>query len=119
MADAVKEAEPKEEEPKEVEDTTPRDVFSGETQTVKEKPTPGWQVPPLAAEELEISCPHIGRIVASLQSALYPLGAEWVCTCGQIFVVAVNKGGKRTLRKQEDVAEDGLNAETPDEPVGV
>lgn len=120
MASAVKEVEPKEtepkeDEPKEVEDTTPRDTLPDASQLPEEKPKVGWQTDPIPAKELKIPCPHIGRTIAALQVELYPLGAEWVCTCGQIFVVAVNKGGKRTLRKQEDVAVDGLNAEASPE----
>lgn len=99
-----------------LEDTKPRAIREEEMQTVESKPTPGWQSSPLPVVEAKVPCPHIGRFAAALQADLYPLGAEWACVCGQIFVVAVNKGDKRTLRKKEDVAEDGLRANV-DEPL--
>jgi len=90
-----------------VEDITPRDTLPSMAQLhmpVK-KPKAGWQTDPLPKSEFEIPCPHVGRTVASFQAKRYPLGAEWVCTCGQIFVVAINAGGKKTLRSQDDVEE--------------
>lgn len=78
------------------------------------KPAVGWQTDPLPIEQQQTTCPHMGQIKAALQAGRYPTGAEWICACGQVFVVAANSGGKRTLRKQEIVkAEHKAAVETP------
>jgi hypothetical protein len=93
------------------EDITPRDTLP-EEQLPEPKPAPGWQVEPLPVPEWTAKCYHMGRISAALQVDRYPLGAEWVCPCGQVFVAAINAGGKKTLMKKEDVVE------TPNEHPG-
>lgn len=84
------------------EDTTPREI-PPKAQEVQRKPSPGWQSPPLPPEEIDLPCLHIGRVRASQQVHRYPLYTEWACTCGQLFVIAINKGDKRTLIKKEDL----------------
>lgn len=58
----------------------------------------------------------MGRMAAVLQTSQYALGTEWICTCGQVFVVAINMGGKRTLLKPEDVPAPELPLPEEDEP---
>jgi len=100
------------------EDITPVDTLPAAAQQPEQKPTPGWQSPPISFDKLDIPCPHIGRIRAVQQVYMYELGTEWACTCGQLFVVAVNRGDKKTLRKKEDVlAEFEAAASALEEPV--
>lgn len=87
------------------EDTTPRDTLPAQAQLPEKKPQPGWQSPPLEVAQPVIPCPHLGRLRAATEVHRYPRGTEWVCGCGQIFVVAINKGDKRTLIKKEDLEE--------------
>jgi hypothetical protein len=87
----------------EPEDTTPVDTLPAIEEQPEKKPAPGWQCPPIPVEKLDIPCLHIGRIRAAQQVYMYELGAEWACVCGQLFVVAINNGDKKTLLKKEDV----------------
>lgn len=87
------------------EDITPVDTLPAEPQLPASKPAPGWQTKPLPDEQIKLPCPHFGQVRASLQAHKYPLGAEWVCGCGQIFVVAYTAGDKRTLRLKERVVD--------------
>lgn len=90
------------------EDITPRDTLP-DVQLPAGRPAPGWQQPPLPIEARRDECTHMGRSMAMLRVPFYAEGAQWVCICGQIFVVAKTKGGKKTLRKQEDVPEADTN----------
>lgn len=92
------------------EDIAPRNTLPAEVVLPQEKPKPGWQVDPLPIDIPPFDCPHIGRTKAANEAMLYPIGAEWACTCGELFVVAYTKGGKLTLRKKTDVDE------TPEDP---
>lgn len=93
------------------EDITPRDTLP-DVQLPAEKPAPGWQEPPMSTWTPPEECAHMGRALAMLRLPLYAEGAQWVCTCGRIFVVARNKGDKKTLRKLEDiVAEEAVGDE--------
>lgn len=59
-------------------------------------PTPaprkaGWQSEP--------GCPHFALIGAVLTLNMYPVGAEWVCTCGKPYVVAIQDGHKTLVAR--------------------
>ena len=71
----------------------------------EEEPSPGWQQPPIPIEEQPYPCTHIGRVFASLGLARHHVGHEWICECGQVFVVIINKGDKKILKKKEDVVD--------------
>lgn len=90
---------------REEEDTTPRDTLPDvpRVRVHEAPPSSGWQSDPLPVTEWSAPCVHMGQLRAALQVVRYPLGAEWICTCGQVFVVAINAGGKRTLQQKADV----------------
>jgi len=52
---------------------------------------PGWQQP--------AQCSHLGLLFAAFSINLHAEGHEWICTCGQRFVVVSNGGdSKRFVR---------------------
>jgi len=54
--------------------------------------SPGWQQPPTS------TCLHLGAAFAALSISRHAEGHEWVCTCGQQFVVVSNGDeGKRLV----------------------
>jgi hypothetical protein len=57
----------------------------------------GWQVAPVRPELLEEPCFHTAIVQARKQVPAFDVGHEWVCHCGTIFVVHINRGGKKTL----------------------
>lgn len=60
----------------------------------------GWQQPPVA-EEVRRSCRHLGTVIAALSISAHPEGHEWICTCGQVFIVVSNAGKDKRLVKKE------------------
>lgn len=76
----------------------------------------GWQNEPVKPELLKEPCFHTGIVQARKQVPAFDVGHEWVCICGTIFVVHVNKGGKKTLVEKESLAPP-LTDPLPEEPV--
>jgi len=68
----------------------------------------GWQQPPrpYGTPEDKHSCSHTGAVVARLNLGRRSLGDEWVCGCGQTFVVKIGGGGNKILAKKEDVTDE-------------
>ena len=60
----------------------------------------GWQDAPIPSDEPMAMCYHIGTVSAKAQLKHHPVGHEWVCTCGTVFVVKINSGGKKTLAEK-------------------
>lgn len=63
----------------------------------------GWQQPPVKAPKTPEACLHMAQVQARKQLAYQEVGHEWVCTCGTIFEVVVNAGGKKTLKERKVV----------------
>jgi hypothetical protein len=58
----------------------------------------GWQQPPIPRRRAS-TCPHIFLPFASIAAAAHAEGHEWVCGCGQVFVVVSNGGHDKRLVK--------------------
>jgi hypothetical protein len=65
----------------------------------------GWQDPPIEKEKPPAMCYHIGTVAAKSQLKEHAIGHEWVCTCGTVFVVTINAGGKKTLVEKTEVVD--------------
>lgn len=65
----------------------------------------GWQDEPNRPFSSPEVCVHIGVVSARAQIVAHDVGHEWICTCGQVFVVTINTGGKKTLTPKEDVVD--------------
>lgn len=61
----------------------------------------GWQQPRVRGIEAVDDCFHMALVQARNQVQFQDVGHEWVCTCGAIFDVVMNAGGKKTLKKRE------------------
>lgn len=61
----------------------------------------GWQQAalPIVRQAHRMVCHHFGTLFASNQLNRHAVGHEWVCSCGQGFVV-VMKHGKKHLVKE-------------------
>ncbi|MDF1603362.1 hypothetical protein [Nocardioides sp. YIM 152315] len=57
----------------------------------------GWQQQPRPILQQPPKCPHIGLLFASVGVALHDPGHEWVCGCGQVFVVVSDGGQNKRL----------------------
>lgn len=66
----------------------------------------GWQSEPVRPEFLVEPCYHTGIVQARKQIPAFEPGHEWVCACGVIFVVHINRGGKKTLIEKEAIPSD-------------
>lgn len=61
---------------------------------------PGWQSPALPPRKLTpMECPHIGAVFAAFTISSHAEGHEWVCPCGQVFMVVSNAGKDKRLVK--------------------
>ncbi len=58
---------------------------------------PGWQQP--AVPLTPPKCPHLGLVVAAFTIGQHSEGHEWVCVCGQRFMVVSNAGKDKRLEK--------------------
>lgn len=56
----------------------------------------GWQQPPVPVR-VSRKCPHLGAAFANLVAGMHDEGHEWICPCGQVFVVVSNGGRNKTL----------------------
>lgn len=63
---------------------------------MSEKRAPGWQQAAVRPAR-NLRCPHLGVVMASLTLSLHDTGHEWVCGCGQVFVVVSNGGQDKGL----------------------
>lgn len=63
----------------------------------------GWQQPPTATSPVLDVCVHMGIVQARKQLPNHAVGHQWVCTCGKLFVVILNAGGKKTFQEVESV----------------
>ena len=61
----------------------------------------GWQQAalPLAKKVHRMVCHHFGTLIASNQMDRHPVGHQWVCSCGQGFVVAMRHGKKALVKE--------------------
>ena len=71
--------------------------------TVEGEKKYGWQQEPIKPELVAEPCFHTGIVQARKQVPAYEIGHEWICTCGTIFVVHVNRGGKKTLIEKDSI----------------
>jgi hypothetical protein len=55
---------------------------------------PGWQQPAVTPVRRRPECLHFGLLFASFTLSVHPVGHQWVCTCGQVFVVTSGREGK-------------------------
>lgn len=62
----------------------------------------GWQQKPIVPEPSLNQCPHLGVFFASLSLRRHPEGHEYLCSCGQIFVVVSNGGEDKKLVPREE-----------------
>lgn len=60
-----------------------------------EKRTPGWQQPPVRPPARKPQCLHLSLLGAVFSISLHPVGHEYVCTCGKVWVVTSGDDGKR------------------------
>lgn len=66
--------------------------------TAEKDETPrGWQQPPTPPVRSAPRCPHLGLLFANLSAYRHTEGHEWVCGCGQVFVVVSNGGRDKRL----------------------
>lgn len=63
----------------------------------------GWQNEPIRPFADPEICVHIGVVSARAQLAVHDVGHEWICTCGEVHVVVINAGGKKTLVPKADL----------------
>jgi hypothetical protein len=63
----------------------------------------GWQQPPVSVSPALDICVHMGIVQARKQLPNHAVGHQWVCTCGKLFVVILNAGGKKTFQEVENV----------------
>lgn len=63
----------------------------------------GWQDEPNRPIPTPQACAHIATVSARTQLVVHDVGHEWICTCGQVFVLTINTGGKKTLTPKEEV----------------
>lgn len=63
----------------------------------------GWQDAPIVEPVEEEICYHMGIVQARKQIPQHELGHEWACTCGQVFKVILNTGGKKVLTEVESI----------------
>lgn len=73
----------------------------------------GWQEPADKDFTPKDPCVHMGIVQARKQIVNHELGHEWVCTCGTIFELTLNKGGKATLSEKPYAAQLPELPETP------
>lgn len=71
--------------------------------TVEGEKKYGWQQKPIKPELVAEPCFHTGIVQARKHVPAYEIGHEWICTCGTIFVVHVNRGGKKTLIERDSI----------------
>lgn len=62
----------------------------------------GWQQAPAKEYPGTMHCNHIGIVAAKQQVRYQEIGDEWACTCGQVFEIILNTGGKKTLKAKQD-----------------
>lgn len=62
----------------------------------------GWQQPAAKEYPGTMHCSHIGTVAARQQLRYQNIGDTWACTCGQIFEVVLNTGGKKILKEKKD-----------------
>lgn len=78
----------------------------GTVETSEGRKKVGWQQAPIRPELTVEPCFHTGIVQARKQVPAYEVGHEWICICGVIFVVHVNRGGKKTLIEKESIPSD-------------
>lgn len=61
----------------------------------------GWQQAalPIVKKAHRMVCHHIGLVWAQHQMDRHAVGHEWVCSCGQTFVVVVKHGHKAMVKE--------------------
>lgn len=74
--------------------------------TIEGEKKVGWQQEPAKPELLKEPCFHTAIVQARKQVPAFEVGHEWVCICGTIFVVHINRGGKKTLVEKEALVEE-------------
>lgn len=57
----------------------------------------GWQQPPVPRQPVVPKCIHLGVFGASFTLHQHAEGHEWICPCGQVFVVVSNGGKDKRL----------------------
>lgn len=60
----------------------------------------GWQQPANPPRRRAYQCPHLGAVFAALSAPMHNEGHEWVCGCGQVFVVVSSSGENKQLVKK-------------------
>ena len=60
----------------------------------------GWQQPPVPRPVPIAKCSHLGAVFAGLTVFSHAEGHEWICPCGQVFVVVSDGGRNKHLVKK-------------------
>ena len=68
----------------------------------------GWQQPrnPAPVPEDPDTCAHTAlvgaRAMLKADPDSYSVGDEWLCTCGQVFVVTIGDAGNKILKEKDE-----------------
>lgn len=65
------------------------------------KKKPGWQQPAAETEVVKAPCNHMGVAAARFVVDEHSVGDEWVCPCGEVFVVKINAGDNQVLVQKD------------------
>lgn len=79
----------------------PKAVSRDAVKTVGDKKY-GWQQPAQPIGMKSDLCAHIGLVHARLTIDMHEVGDEWVCQCGQVFVVSIGEGGNKIFTKKSE-----------------